>query len=96
MSSKKHANDDAVAEVFKSKIAHVSFTMPTLVQHLQTSLRNPIGKEEALRCIRLLAEVVPEWVGIREVGRMVGVTVRGDGVDKRKMGQRIEEMVKKL
>ncbi len=56
-----------------------SFTMPTLVQHLQMSLRNPISKEEAVRCVRVLAEVVPEWVGVREVGRLVGVTMREGG-----------------
>ncbi|KAL8653577.1 MAG: hypothetical protein Q9226_003792, partial [Calogaya cf. arnoldii] len=33
-----------------------SFTMPTIVQHLQMSLRNPIEKEEAVRAVRLLAE----------------------------------------
>lgn len=94
LSSKKHANDDAVAEIFRSKIAHVSFTMPTLVQHLQMSLRNPIGKEEAGRCVRLLAEVAPEWVGIREVGRCVGVVVRGIGVGRGEMGRRVEEMLR--
>jgi hypothetical protein len=56
-----------------------SFTMPTLVQHLQMSLRNPISKGEAVRCVRVLAEVVPEWVGVREVGRLVGVTMREGG-----------------
>ena len=96
VSSKKHANDDAVTEVFRSKIAHVSFTMPTLVQHLQMSLRNPIGKEEAVRCVRLSADMAPEWIGVREVGKMVGVTVRGGGVDRREMGRRIAGMVERL
>ena len=94
--SRKHANDDAVVEIFRSKVAHVSFTMPTLVQHLQMSLRNPIGKEEARRCVRLLAEVAPEWVGIREVGRCVGIVVRGVGVGRGEMGRRIEDMLRKL
>ena len=58
-----------------------SFTMPTIVQHLQMSLRNPIEKEEAIRTVRLLAEeVAPEWVGIKEVGKVVGVVVRRDGL----------------
>lgn len=96
VSSKKHANDDAVAEVLTSKAAHVSFTMPTLVQHLQMSLRNPIGKEEAVRCVRLLAEVAPEWIGFRDVGKMVGVTMRGEGVDRREMGRRIARTVERL
>lgn len=63
--------------------------MPTLVQHLQMSLRNPIGKEEAVKCVRLLAEVVPEWIGVREVGRLVGVTVRGEGVGRDELRRRI-------
>ena len=96
LSSKEHANDDAMAEIFKSKVAHVSFTMPTLVQHLQMSLRNPIGKEEAGRCVRLLAEVAPEWVGVREVGRCVGIVVRGIGVGRGEMGRRVEDMLRKL
>ncbi len=96
LSSKKHANDDAVAEVFRSKVAHVSFTMPTLVQHLQMSLRNPIGKEEAGRCVRLLAEVAPEWVGVREVGRCIGIVVRGVGVGRGEMGRRVEDMLRRL
>lgn len=94
--SKKHANDDAVAEIFRSKVAHASFTMPTLVQHLQMSLRNPIGKEEAIRCVTLLAEVAPEWVGVREVGKMTGVTVRGAGVGRDEMGRRIKGLMEKL
>lgn len=54
-----------------------SFTMPTVVQHLQMSLRNPISREEAERCVGLLAdEIAPGWVGIREVGKLKGVTVR--------------------
>ncbi|KAL8852253.1 MAG: hypothetical protein Q9221_002855 [Calogaya cf. arnoldii] len=58
-----------------------SFTMPTIVQHLQMSLRNPIEKEEAVSAVRLLAEeVAPGWVGIREIGKLVGVTVRRSGV----------------
>ena len=95
VSSKKHANDDAIAEIFRSKTAHVSFTLPTLVQNLQMSLRNPIGKEEAVRCVRLLAEVAPDWISVRDVGTMVGVTVRGEGVDRREMGRRIRGMMAK-
>ncbi|KAK0517333.1 hypothetical protein JMJ35_000488 [Cladonia borealis] len=96
LSSRKHANDDAVAEIFRSKVAHVSFTMPTLIQHLQMSLRNPIGKEEAGRCVKLLAEVAPEWLGVREVGRCVGVVVRGVGVGRGEMGRRVDDMLRRL
>ena len=92
-SSKIHANDDAVAEIFKMKTAHASFTMPTLVQHLQMSLRNPVGKEEAVRCVRLLAEVAPEWMVVRNVGRMIGVTVRGIGIGRAEMVKRVERLM---
>ncbi|KAL8783102.1 MAG: hypothetical protein Q9213_004859 [Squamulea squamosa] len=58
-----------------------SFTMPMVVQHLQMSLRNPIEKEEAVRAVKLLAEeVAPGWVGVKEVGKLVGVTVRKGGI----------------
>ena len=95
-SSKKHANDDAAAVAFRSMETPVSFTMPTLVQHLQMSLRNPIGKEEIIRSIRMLAEVAPEWVGLKEVGRMLGVTIKGAGFRrdeiKRKIGSLLETL----
>ena len=56
----------------------VSFTLGNVIQHLQNSLKHPVSKEEAERCVRLLAkEVTPRWVGIREVGRVVGITFRG-------------------
>ncbi len=96
VSSKKHCNDDAGAETARSRVTHVSFTMPTLVQHLQMSLRNPIGKEEAVRCVRLLGEVTPEWVGVREVGKLTGVTVRGSGVGRDELGRRIKVFIDRL
>lgn len=95
-SSKKHCDDDASAEAAKSRVTHASFTMPTVVQHLQMSLRNPIGKEEATRCVRLLAEVVPEWVGVKEVGRMVGVTIRGSGIGREDLARRIGTLAERL
>ncbi|KAI4133113.1 MAG: hypothetical protein LQ338_000378 [Usnochroma carphineum] len=58
-----------------------TFTMPTVVQHLQMSLRNPIEREEAVTVVRLLAEEVsPGWVGVKEVGKIVGVMVRAAGM----------------
>ena len=67
--------------------------MPTIVQHLQMSLKNPIAKDEAVRCVRLLAgEVVPEMVGIREVGRLVGVTIRkGVGLGREEIRGKIKK-----
>jgi len=71
-----------------------SFTMPTLVQHLQMSFWNPISKEDAVRCVRLLAEMVPEWVGLLELGKCVGVTVRrGKAVGREEIRSRVEEML---
>ena len=71
----------------------MSFTMPTLIQHLQMSLRNPIAVDEAIRSIRLLAQVVSEWVGIREMGRLCVVTVRGAGVGRNELERRIQTLL---
>ncbi|MCJ1254047.1 hypothetical protein MMC24_001861 [Lignoscripta atroalba] len=75
----------------------VSFTMSTLVQHLQMSLRNPISKDEAVKCVNLLAEeVAPEWLGVREIGKVVGVTVRVTrSVGKEEMVGRIQRALEK-
>ena len=94
-STNKHANDDAAVSV-RSMAYPVSFTMPTLVEHLQMSLRNPIGKEEVIRSLRVLAEVAPEWVGLKEVGRMLGVTIKGGGLRKDEIGTKIESMLENL
>lgn len=97
-SSKKHANDDAAAAVGVRLIASpVSFTMPTLVQHLQMSLRNPIGKEEVFRCVRLLTDMVPEWVGLKAVGKVLAVTIKGAGVlRKDELEGKIKSLIVKL
>jgi hypothetical protein len=59
------------------------------------SLQHPIAKDDAIRCIRLLAaEVAPGWIGVREVGRVVGVTVRrGRQLGREEVGRRIAELV---
>ena len=92
-SSSKHANDDAAAVGVRSMASLVSFTMPTLVQHLQMSLRNPIGKEEVIRSVKLLAEVAPEWVGLKELGKMLGVTIKGEGLRKDEMRRRMDSLL---
>ncbi|MCJ1351671.1 MAG: hypothetical protein MMC33_001655 [Icmadophila ericetorum] len=73
-----------------------SFTMPTLIQHFQMSLRNPISKDETTLCIRLLAdEIVPAWIAVREVGKLLGVTVRGRmGITREEARGRIQEALK--
>lgn len=74
-----------------------SFTMPTLVQHLQMSLHNPISKEDAVRCIRLLAEVVPEWIALMELGKCVGITVKNAGaVGREEIRRRVQEKLQAL
>ena len=95
-SSKRHANDDAAAVGSRSTAFPVSFTMPTLVQHLQMSLRNPIGKEEVIRCVRMLADLVPESVGLKEVGKVLAVTIKGAGLKKDELEKRIGSSLEKL
>ena len=96
ISSKKHVNDDAAAVGIRSMASIVSFTMPTLVQHLQMSLRNPISKKEVVESLRLLADVAPEWVEVKEVGRMIGVTLRVAGPRKDEIGREIESLLENL
>lgn len=72
-----------------------SCTMSTLVQNLQMSLKNPIAKEDAVRCVKLLAkEVAPRWVRIKEVGKVVGVTVwKGESVGRLELARRVQDML---
>ncbi|MCJ1376492.1 hypothetical protein MMC20_007735 [Loxospora ochrophaea] len=71
-----------------------SFTMATLVQNLQMSMRNPIGREESERCVRALAEeVAPEWVEVASLGKVVGVTFRRGGVRKSEWRERIRGLL---
>lgn len=69
-----------------------SFTLPTLVQHLQNSLRHPISRDEVERCVDLLTgEVAPGWIRARRVGKVLGLTVdRGGAVGREEMGLRVE------
>ena len=95
-SSQRHANDDAAVLDSRSMASPVSFTMPTLVQHLQMSLRNPIGKEEVIRCVRTLVDLVPEWVGLKEVGKVLALTIKGAGLKKEELEKRIGSSLEKL
>lgn len=79
------------------KMQTQSFTMPTLVQHLQMSLRNQISKDDAIRCLRSLAEIVPEWVCIRQVGKCIGVTIRrGGAVGRDEIDKRVQHIMESL
>ena len=54
----------------------VSFSMTALVQSLQGSVRSPISKDEAIRCVELLAkEVAPGYVSLVRMGSMCSVVV---------------------
>lgn len=63
------------------------------------SLRNPIETEVAVRAVRLLAEEVGPrgWMGVREVGRILGVTVRRGGLGmvggRGEVGRRVREAI---
>ncbi|PSN68323.1 hypothetical protein BS50DRAFT_573243 [Corynespora cassiicola Philippines] len=53
-----------------------SFSMATLVQSLQGSIRSPISKDEALKCIEVLAnEVTPGYISIVRMGAISSVVV---------------------
>ncbi|KAL8826936.1 MAG: hypothetical protein Q9191_003491 [Dirinaria sp. TL-2023a] len=74
-----------------------SFTMPTIVQNLQMSLRNPISKEEAVTSVRTLSELCPEWIGLNVLGKCVSVTVRkSEAVGKEEIGRRVRELLQSL
>lgn len=54
----------------------VSFSTQTMVSHLQNSLRNPIAKDQAERCLELMAsEVAPGFVSIIQAGTVKGVVI---------------------
>lgn len=58
----------------------VSFSSQTMVQHLQGSLRNPISKDEAERCMDLMAsEIAPSFVSLIKTGSVRGVVVTRAG-----------------
>ena len=95
LSGQKHRNDDAEDDPFKQVTRNTSFTMPTLVQSLQMSLRNPMSREEAGKCVHLLAELAPEWLSVNMVGNVVGVTARGHGVGRAILSRRVQEAMSK-
>ncbi|KAF2224141.1 hypothetical protein BDZ85DRAFT_260466 [Elsinoe ampelina] len=53
-----------------------SFSMQAVVQHLQNSMRSPIGREEAERVIEVMAqEICPRFVQTVKTGGLYGVVV---------------------
>jgi hypothetical protein len=60
----------------KGATMRVSFSMAALIQSLQSSIRSPISKEEALKCIEVLAsEVTPGYVNVVRMGAISSVVV---------------------
>jgi hypothetical protein len=54
----------------------VSFSTTTLLQALRSSIRSPISKEEAMKCIEVLAsEVAPSYVSMVNMGAISSVVV---------------------
>jgi hypothetical protein len=54
----------------------VSFSTTTLLQALQGSIRTPISKEEAMKCVEVLAsEVAPGYVSIVRMGTISSVVI---------------------
>ncbi|KAI9892784.1 MAG: hypothetical protein M1814_001204 [Vezdaea aestivalis] len=52
-----------------------SLPFPALLQHVQNSTRFPASREEVSRCIKLVAELAPEWVRVVTVGEVQAVVV---------------------
>lgn len=54
----------------------VSFSMATLLQSLQGSIRTPLSKEEVMKCIEVLAgEVTPGYVSVVKMGAISSVVI---------------------
>jgi hypothetical protein len=54
----------------------VSFSTTTLLQALQGSIRSPISKEEAMKCVEVLAsEVAPGYVSVVSMGTISSVVI---------------------
>ncbi|KAF2738678.1 hypothetical protein EJ04DRAFT_549609 [Polyplosphaeria fusca] len=56
--------------------SRVSFSMATLLQSLRGSIRTPISKEEAAKCVEVLAgEVAPGYVSVLRMGAIESVVI---------------------
>ena len=96
LSAQGHRNDDAEDDPWAQVAKHVSFTMPTLVQNIQMSLRNPIASEDAAGCVKVMGEIVPEWISVREVRGMIGVTIKGKAVGKLWIERKVADALSRL
>ena len=69
-----------VLELLAAGRPRCSFSMQSMFQQLQQSLRNPISKEEVERCLGLMArEITPSFVSLVQNGAMTGVVVTKSG-----------------
>lgn len=60
----------------KGSSMRVSFSMATLIQSLQSSIRSPISKDEAMQCVEVLAnEVAPGYVSVVRMGAISSVVI---------------------
>ncbi|KAG9191187.1 hypothetical protein G6011_09275 [Alternaria panax] len=56
--------------------SRVSFSTTTLLQAIQGSIRSPISKEEAMKCVQVLAsEVAPGYVSVVSMGSISSVVI---------------------
>jgi hypothetical protein len=71
-----NTEDGEQRPVFSPKKA---FGMPTIIQNIRDSMRNPISKQEAEMCFDLLSrrEVAGDWITIVTVKRLKSVVIRG-------------------
>ena len=81
-----------VLDLLTSGRPRCSFSMPTMVQHLQQSLRNPISKEEVERCLGLMAkEITPGFVSLVQSGAVTGVVITKSGkIGLEELRQRVQ------
>ena len=96
LSAQGHHNDDAEDDPWAQVAKHVSFTMPTLVQNIQMSLRNPIASEDAAICVKVMGEILPGWISVREVRGMKGVTIKGKALGKPWMESKVADALRRL
>ncbi|KZF19040.1 hypothetical protein L228DRAFT_286269 [Xylona heveae TC161] len=77
LNSRSSSTNSSLHVLSTASYKRVSFTLPTLIQNLQGSLRTPISKDEGELCIHLLAErVAPEWISLFKTGRVLGVVLK--------------------
>lgn len=69
-----------------------SLSLPAIVQQLQQSLRNPISKDEVLKCLNVMSgEITPGFVRVIQSGEVQGVViVRSCAVGHAELRRRVE------